>query len=122
MPSDVSHKTQLTTNKVASDVGVKLKLIKKTAIQQDRSLNTIKIAILEKGEVLGIQEYLPGSENFEPKKRMQTATCIRSNSTVLFLAHQHFADFVLAEPTLETDVKMENILHRQLIHLRKRQN
>jgi len=71
---------------------------------------------------LGIQEYLPGSENFEPKKRMHTAICIRSNSTVLFLAHQHFADFVLAEPTLETDVKMENILHRQLIHLRKRQN
>ena len=54
MPSNVVQATHSNTNKVASDAGVKLKIMKKTSVQQDRSLKTIKIAILEKGEVLGI--------------------------------------------------------------------
>jgi hypothetical protein len=103
-----------------SDLGVKLKILKKTSVQQDRSLNSIKVAILEKGEVLGIQEYSPASETAEPVNRLHTVTCVQNNSTVLFLPHNHFVDFVLAEPSFEADVKFENILHKQITNLRKK--
>ena len=54
MPSRVTETTHKTTEKQVADLGVKLKILKKTNVQQDRSLKTIKVAILEKGEVLGI--------------------------------------------------------------------
>jgi hypothetical protein len=39
---------------------------------------------------------------------------------VLFLQHQNFVDFVLAEPTLEADVKFENKLRQQILNLRRK--
>lgn len=51
---------------------------------------------------------------------MHTVVCKQNKSNVLFLQHSHFVDFVLAEPSLDADVKFENKLHQQILILRRK--
>ena len=38
------------------DAGVKHQILKKAQVQQDRSLGVVNLVIMEKGEVLGLDE------------------------------------------------------------------
>lgn len=38
------------------DVGAKFRLLKQASIQQDKSLNNIKVSILERGQMFGLDE------------------------------------------------------------------
>lgn len=38
------------------DAGAKYKLLKKTNVQQDKSLNNVKVSILERGQIFGLEE------------------------------------------------------------------
>ena len=57
MPSNIKRIAQDTTdNYFGLDAGVRHQILKKTGIQQDRTLNSVNLVIMEKGEVIGLEE------------------------------------------------------------------
>ena len=103
------------------DAGVKHLILKKAHVQQDRSLATVSLAVLEKGEVLGLEECQNRPTAAPAPPRKHTVTCKANNSTVLFLSHQNFAERVLSNAQSERDIVFENMLHRLFFKTRQLQ-
>ena len=100
------------------DEGVKHQIIRKANVQQDRSLGVVNLAILEKGEVIGLEECQNKPSVSAPPPRKHTVVCKTHKSTVLFLSHQHLSDRVLSDAQTERDVIFENIIHNMFFKTR----
>ena len=69
----------------------RLKLNEQTKVTFDRSLQTMKVAVLGKGEIIGLEEcqqrcnrLMPGEELIA---RQTSAKCVEHESQVLFLSY-----------------------------------
>ena len=80
----------------------KVQLKKKTLVQHDKKLDSVKVAILGSGECFGLEEcqlrcnrLMPGEE-LTPRKT--SVNCVEHNSKVLFISYIDFSDHVLTDP------------------------
>lgn len=89
MPSKVQQITQDTTDTYAGlDAGIRHKILRKAKVQQDRALTSISLAIMEQGEVLGLEECQHKAQQIgNLLKRQHTVVCKANGSTVLFLPY-----------------------------------
>ena len=109
-PAPLTQHAEDNVNRYNIDPMAKFQLRKQAQVIKDKSLATIKYAILGKGEVFGLHEcqHKPTSPKYT--MRQQTVTCVENGSRVIFINHQAFADRVLSEVNTERDIKFETIL------------
>ena len=108
-------------NRYNIDPMAKFQLKRQAQVIKDKSLATIKYAILGKGEVFGLQEcqYKPASPKYT--MRQQTVTCVQNDSRVIFINHTAFAERVLSDVNTEKDIKFETILKQHFYDSRSYQ-
>ena len=70
-------------------------------------MGTVSLALLERGELIGLEECETKSN---PPPRKHSVICKQSDSSVLFMSHEHFASRVLSSLDLGKDVMYENLL------------
>jgi CRP-like cAMP-binding protein len=83
----------------------KIQLKKKSHVQADSFMKTIKMSVLGKGQVFGIEEIRD-----KLQRRTTTVTCVENNSKVIFIPHQAFLEIVMTDGNAEIDIKSESVI------------
>lgn len=111
-PTNINQMNSERLAKMNIDPIAKIQLKKQCHVQADSSMKTIKVSILGKGQVFGIEECQVRCDiktNFVPP-RTQTVTCVEHHSKVVFISHQSFSEIVLSDIIVEGDIRSESII------------
>ena len=109
-PAPLTQHANDNVNRYNIDPMAKFQLKRQTQVLKDKSLATIKYAILGRGEVFGLQECQYRASSPKYSMRQHTVTCVQNNSKAIFISHQAFADRVLSDVNTEKDIKFETVL------------
>ena len=90
-------------------------LIKKAQVQQDRSLKTITLSLLERGEIIGLEEC---EQKQNPPPRKHTVVCKSHGSILLFISYENWVSRVLNHVDLQKDIQFDNLQKELLYKLR----
>ncbi|CDW73238.1 cyclic nucleotide-binding domain containing protein [Stylonychia lemnae] len=97
-------------------MGQKLVLKKQTKLKQDPSVNKIRVAILGKGEIFGIEE----TQVELGDARLNTVICYKNDSLAYYMSLQDFKERVVGDKVLQ-DIEVENSLKKLFYKFRKAQ-
>lgn len=120
-PKSIMNDVNSTAEKLRMDPMMRFKLRKNASVIRDKSLETVRIAILGMRESFGLEE-CPLRTNQKPQNRSYTVTCVQNDSKVIFISTSVLAERVVYDTNLERDISIDVAVKNHLHMTREEEN